>query len=158
MSVPPEPARPRSSSETSAPISPSRSSSSGAAFTLISGVPLYGAFVRDVKEKNRGRVHEAGARRGEDRPHMSSGDSLRIAVEIQIGTFPVSGCCRTEGRPPQRFTGWTELFAALDAAVDEASDEDWGGEAPADGAPRPGTSQQSGGTHICPSDLPRASE
>lgn len=51
---------------------------------------------------------------------MSSGQSLRIVVEIDIETSPVSGGCCQEAGPARPFTGWTELFAALDAAVADA--------------------------------------
>lgn len=51
---------------------------------------------------------------------MTSGQSLRIEVEIDIETSPVSGRCCQEQGPPRSFTGWTELFAALDAAVADA--------------------------------------
>lgn len=51
---------------------------------------------------------------------MPTGQSLRIAVEIDIETSPVSGRCCQEPGPPRSFTGWTELFATLDAAVADA--------------------------------------
>jgi hypothetical protein len=51
---------------------------------------------------------------------MSSGQSLRIEVEIDVETSPVSGRCGQEGGSSRPFTGWTELFAALDAAVADA--------------------------------------
>ncbi len=51
---------------------------------------------------------------------MSAGQSLRIEVEIEIETAPVSGRCCQEGGASRLFTGWTELFAALDAAVTDA--------------------------------------
>ena len=56
---------------------------------------------------------------GSCRP-MASGQSLRIEVEVDIETSPVSGRCGQEGGSSRLFTGWTELFAALDAAVADA--------------------------------------
>lgn len=48
---------------------------------------------------------------------VRSGEPLRFQIEIQTTGPTITGRWSLEGRSPRTFTGWTELFAALDAAV-----------------------------------------
>ncbi|MGH2909212.1 MAG: hypothetical protein ACRDK8_07955 [Solirubrobacteraceae bacterium] len=66
---------------------------------------------------------------------MPPDQSLWISLEIDVETSPVSGRCCPEGHLPRPFTGWTELFAALDAAVSDAR-QGAADDPPAGGPPR----------------------
>ena len=42
---------------------------------------------------------------------------LLLSLELAPDSQPVSGTLRSPGSPDQAFGGWTELFAALEAAL-----------------------------------------
>ena len=46
-------------------------------------------------------------------------ESLLVRLEFAPGQRPVRGCLSSPGRPDRGFTGWTELFAALEAVLDD---------------------------------------
>lgn len=48
---------------------------------------------------------------------MSAKSPLRFEIEIQTTGPPITGRWWPNGRAPREFVGWTELFAALDAAI-----------------------------------------
>ena len=72
---------------------------------------------------------------------MAQDDRLQIGIEIDLGASPISGRFCAEGNPQQPFTGWTELFSALDKALSNARNAEGFGElasadAPAGNDPR----------------------
>jgi hypothetical protein len=48
---------------------------------------------------------------------MGIDEPLRVSIAIDCGVAPVSGRVIAGGGDEQAFEGWTELFAALQAAV-----------------------------------------
>lgn len=50
---------------------------------------------------------------------MPVAESLSLRIEFDLGTTPVSGRLAAGLGPPTSFSGWTELFAALQTAVAE---------------------------------------
>jgi hypothetical protein len=48
---------------------------------------------------------------------VSRSESLQLRVEVERGISPISGLVALERGPERPFAGWTELFAALEAAV-----------------------------------------
>jgi hypothetical protein len=48
---------------------------------------------------------------------MPSAEPLQVRVEIDRGVLPISGRIAVEGVREEGFAGWTELCAALDAAL-----------------------------------------
>lgn len=51
---------------------------------------------------------------------MASSEPLQIEIQIDPRVSPISGRWCQQGSQPRPFTGWTELFAALDVAVSDA--------------------------------------
>lgn len=52
-------------------------------------------------------------------PRVSTTDPLRMSIAVDRGAVPVSGRVVPEDGAERDFTGWTELFAALRAAVED---------------------------------------
>jgi hypothetical protein len=48
---------------------------------------------------------------------MPTAEPFRARVEIDRGVTPISGRIAAEGAAERPFSGWTELCAALDAAL-----------------------------------------
>ncbi len=48
---------------------------------------------------------------------MPANGQLRFEIEIRTIGPPITGLWRREGSESHEFVGWTELFAALDAAI-----------------------------------------
>lgn len=48
---------------------------------------------------------------------MPTAEPLQVRVEIDRDVAPISGRIAVDGASQQPFTGWTELCAALDAAL-----------------------------------------
>ncbi len=53
---------------------------------------------------------------------MTFSGPLRFDIEIQATGPPITGRWRRHGEDCRSFVGWTELFAALDAAVSGSAD------------------------------------
>ncbi|HEY7630571.1 MAG TPA: hypothetical protein VH817_07720 [Thermoleophilaceae bacterium] len=53
---------------------------------------------------------------------MGTNEPLRLAIAVDRDVTPVSGLVTTPDGPERPFAGWTELFAALQAAI--AAEED----------------------------------
>ena len=51
---------------------------------------------------------------------MPGPELLHLALELAPGSHPLHGRVRSAGRPDRSFSGWTELFAALEAAIRES--------------------------------------
>jgi hypothetical protein len=52
-------------------------------------------------------------------PAVSSGEFMRFEIEIRASGPAIAGRWWSPGERPRPFTGWTELFAALDAAISD---------------------------------------
>jgi hypothetical protein len=50
-------------------------------------------------------------------PPVSTGDPLRLSIDVVRSVTPVSGTVATAGGAARAFAGWTELFAALQAII-----------------------------------------
>jgi hypothetical protein len=48
---------------------------------------------------------------------MSIEEPLRLSIAVDRGSVPVSGRLTAGGGAERAFQGWTELFAALQAAI-----------------------------------------
>lgn len=48
---------------------------------------------------------------------MPTAEPFRVCVEIERDVMPISGRIAVEGAAERPFSGWTELCAALDAAL-----------------------------------------
>jgi hypothetical protein len=48
---------------------------------------------------------------------MPTAEPFRVRLEIERDVVPISGSIAVEGAVDRRFSGWTELCAALDAAL-----------------------------------------
>jgi hypothetical protein len=48
---------------------------------------------------------------------MATSEPLRLSIALDRGVSPVSGLLTAGGSRPRGFAGWTELFAALQAAI-----------------------------------------
>ena len=60
---------------------------------------------------------------------MAIAEPLRMSITLDRGAVPVSGCLTPRGGPERAFTGWTELFAALQTAIAEDNiEEEVGGQ------------------------------
>lgn len=44
-------------------------------------------------------------------------ESLQLSIDLSSRSRPVVGTVRAPKQPDRPFEGWTELFAALDAAI-----------------------------------------
>ena len=55
---------------------------------------------------------------------MSTAEPLRLSIDVDRGASPVRGCVAAEGGSARAFAGWTELFAALLAAIDADQTEE----------------------------------
>jgi hypothetical protein len=51
---------------------------------------------------------------------MTGSESLHVCLDLAPGSHPVRGRLRLHGQPEQRFAGWTELFAALEASLQKS--------------------------------------
>jgi hypothetical protein len=49
---------------------------------------------------------------------MHSAEPLQLRIEVDRDRKPITGRVHTDGQPARCFAGWTELFAALDAAIE----------------------------------------
>jgi hypothetical protein len=54
--------------------------------------------------------------------------SARVELSLDLGSEPISGQLAIEAGSPQRFSGWIELAAAIEAA--RAQGADGGGKTP----------------------------
>ncbi len=69
---------------------------------------------------------------------MPASCPLRFEVEIQTTGPPITGLWGRKDSERYEFVGWTELFAALDAAISGEPEQDrGGGSASAPSRPRP---------------------
>ena len=60
---------------------------------------------------------------------MATAEPLRMSITLDRGAVPVSGCLTPRRGPERAFNGWTELFAALQAAIaDGNTKEEVGGQ------------------------------
>jgi hypothetical protein len=57
-------------------------------------------------------------------PAMPNAQPLQIGIAVERRAAPVSGRVVTDRGPERRFTGWTELFAALQAVIAEANHQE----------------------------------
>jgi hypothetical protein len=48
---------------------------------------------------------------------MPTQDALRVCIDVDRRSLPVSGRVLTEHGSARCFTGWTELFTALEAVI-----------------------------------------
>jgi hypothetical protein len=48
---------------------------------------------------------------------VSAGEPLQVRVEIDREASPISGRIAVDGSAERAFAGWTELCAAIDAAI-----------------------------------------
>ena len=51
---------------------------------------------------------------------MDHGDTtplLALALELEIEVLPIAGTLQHQSAPPQRFDGWLELIAAIEAEL-----------------------------------------
>ncbi len=55
---------------------------------------------------------------------MPANCPLRFEVEIQTTGPPITGLWGRKGSERHEFVGWTELFAALDAAISGEPEQD----------------------------------
>jgi hypothetical protein len=53
---------------------------------------------------------------------MTGPESLHLSLDLCPNARPVRGRLRLPGRPDRDFAGWTELFAALEAALASGRD------------------------------------
>ena len=77
------------------------------------------------------------------RPHRPTIGGMtgprRLVVELELsigGRLPFDGQARIPGLPPQRFCGWSELFAVLQTMVSGGEAHDGDGAGPAPDRPR----------------------
>jgi hypothetical protein len=62
---------------------------------------------------------------------MANTERLRLHVDVDPQTSPITGHVATGTGPDRTFVGWTELFAVLQAVVaDRDDDRERGAEAP----------------------------
>lgn len=62
-------------------------------------------------------------RRGAIVAAMSATEPLRLCVDVDRRVSPVSGRVTAPGASELAFAGWTELFAALQAAIAQDQEE-----------------------------------